>query len=193
MTNKLEQASASSGGDCEIINPPTNLRAAVSTMSAKDYVDPVARAEAALADLSSQFAGWMEAEWERLDQARQALREHGLSKELRAALFHAAHDIKGQAATFGYPLLAAPADSLCRLLEHTPDMMRIPAALVDQHVDAIRAIIRESKRLDIEVMAARVTRRLREVTEEFLVHENRDRPGYLEPVVAPGEMPRDPS
>src|SRR5262245_32268163 len=40
------------------------------------------------------------------------------------ALFHAAHDIKGEAATFGFPAVASAAQSLCRLIEHTLDIAR---------------------------------------------------------------------
>src|SRR5581483_11444478 len=100
-------------------------------------------------------------------------------------LFHAAHDIKGEAATFGFPAVAGAADSLCRLIEHSPDVNRIPTALIDQHVDAVRAIIREYARSDATEIAAVLTNRLREVTDEFLVHENRERPDYLEGIVGP--------
>ncbi len=86
----------------------------------------------------------MDDECDRLDAARREVKAKGFSKATHEALFHAAHDIKGEAATFGFPAVAAPADSLCRLIEHTPDMARIPLTLVDQHVDAVRAIIRES-------------------------------------------------
>jgi chemotaxis protein histidine kinase CheA len=115
----------------------------------------------------------------------------GFHKPTHEALFHSAHDIKGEAATFGYPWVAAIADSLCRLIEHTPDMMRIPLMLVDQHVDAVRAMVRESARPDIATIADTLNRRLREVNDEFLAHENRDRPDYLDgilaPPIAPGE------
>ncbi len=40
-----------------------------------------------------------------------------MALQQREALFRAAHDIKGQAATLGFPLAAAVADSLCRLIE----------------------------------------------------------------------------
>ena len=99
-------------------------------------------------------------------------------------MFHAAHDIKGEAATFGYPAVAGVADSLCRLVEHSPDIARIPLALIDQHVDAVRAIVREHGRADNEQMTAELTLRLREVTDEFLLHENRHRPDYLDGIIA---------
>lgn len=104
----------------------------------------------------------------------------GFNADNREALFHAAHDIKGEAATFGYPALAGAAESSFRLIEHTPDPNRVPLKLVDQHVDAVRAIFREYVRSDAEKLPARLTRRLRGVTDEFLAHQNRDRPEVLE-------------
>jgi hypothetical protein len=97
--------------------------------------------------------------------------------------------VKGDSATFGYPLVVPAADSLCRLLEHTPDLTKIPLAIVDQHVDAMRAIVREYARADIVQVAAALTNRLRQVTDEFLVAENRHRPDYLKSIASPPIMP----
>jgi chemotaxis protein histidine kinase CheA len=181
--------------DHEVITPPNKLRHAISTVrDAKAADDPVARAEQALAQLSSEFSGWMDMECERLDQARLQVKVKGFNKATHEALFHAAHDIKGEAATFGFPWVASLADSLSRLIEHTPDMNRIPFTLVDQHVDAVRAIIRESARPDIASLADALTRRLREVTDEFLAYENRERPDYLDGILVPSiAPPSDPS
>ena len=151
------------------------------------------RAEEALAKLSSEFSSWMDSECERLDAARRNIKSKGFTKATHEALFHAAHDIKGEAATFGYPFVASSADSLCRLIEHTPDMNRIPIALVDQHVDAVRAIIREKARPDIGQIADALTKRLREVTDDFLAQENKDRPDVLADILAPPIAPTEPS
>jgi chemotaxis protein histidine kinase CheA len=135
----------------------------------------------------------MDTECERLDAAREKVKSKGVTRKTLDALFLAAHDIKGQAATFGYPFVASCADSLCRLLEHTPDMKRIPIPLVDQHVDAIRAIIREKARPDIVQVADALTKRLREVADEFLAQENKDRPDVLAGIFAPSIVPTDQS
>ena len=76
-------------------------------------------------------------------------------------------------------------------MEHTPDLAKIPLAIVDQHVDAVRAIVREHPRADVAAIAAALTSKLRAVTDEFLVQENRHRPDVLKaiqsPTLAPGE------
>jgi HPt (histidine-containing phosphotransfer) domain-containing protein len=131
----------------------------------------------------------MESECTRLEAARQVVKREGFTEKTHEKLFHAAHDIKGEAQTFGYPAVAGVANSLCRLLEHTPEISRIPVGLVDQHVDAVRAITREYARPDLLEVAAQLTKRLREVTEEFLVKENSFRPDYLETILAPSLVP----
>ncbi|HTV36503.1 MAG TPA: Hpt domain-containing protein [Xanthobacteraceae bacterium] len=187
-SRKESTALVATYADHEVITPPHELRKAVSTAADGDD-DPVARAEAALAQLSSEFGTWMHAECERLEAARQDVARMGFTEKTHDALFRAAHDIKGEAATFGFPALAGVAESLCRLLEHTPEQARIPLALVDQHVDALRAIAREYSRPDLPDMANALTARLREVTDEFLKHENSFRPDYLESIFSPPLAP----
>ena len=146
-------------------------------------------AERALDCISDNFATWMDEECERLDKARRACLGDGFNKANKDALFFAAHDIKGQAATLGYPAVAAAAKSLCRLIEFTPAAARVPEKLVDQHVDAVRAIYREYSRSDARDLAAQLTKRLREVTDEYLLRENRDRPDVLEQIRSPSLVP----
>ena len=178
-------------GDHEVIVPENKLRKAISNkpLEPGEDDDPIARAEKALAGLSGEFASWMDAECERLDKARHLVSVAGVTSANKEALFHAAHDIKGEAATFGFPAMASAADSLCRLIEHTPDATRIPIKLVDQHVDAARAIYREYDRSDAVALANQLTKRLREVTDEFLIHENRERPDVLEQIMGPSIVP----
>ena len=190
MAPRKNTAVVATYGDHEVITPENKLRKAVSArapMHGED--DPVARAEQALAELSSEFGSWMDSECERLDRARREVIGAGFTAPNKQALFHAAHDIKGEAATFGFPAVAAAAESLCRLIELTPDPARIPLKLVDQHVDAVRAIYREYARSDAEDLAATLTRKLRDVTDDFLMRENRDRPDVLAQIKGPSLAP----
>jgi hypothetical protein len=190
---RADKPSVATYSDHEVISPPHRLRRALSNVEVSPADEPVARAEQALARLAGEFATWMAEEGERLDDARNAVKAAGFTAATREALFFAAHDIRGDAETLGYPGLTIPAESLCRLIEHTRDMSRIPLSLVDQHVDAVRAIIREGNRPDAEQTVAILTRRLRDVTDEFLAHENRDRLDELADILAPPVVPGEPS
>jgi chemotaxis protein histidine kinase CheA len=185
---KDDAPSVATYADHEVITPPHELRRAVAP--ATDPNDnPIARAEAALAELSSEFSTWMQSECERLETARLNVMRQGFTAKTQEALFRAAHDIKGEAATFGYPSVAGIAESLCRLIEHTPNSAKIPLSLVEQHVDAVRAIVREYFRADRADVARALTRRLRDVTDDFLKQENSFRPDYLESIFAPSLAP----
>ncbi|EJW13619.1 Hpt domain protein [Rhodovulum sp. PH10] len=173
--------------DHEVIVPRNVLRKAWAQGPAKAGAeDPVAAAEKALAALSGEFADWMASESERLDTARRAIAAQGFDAARRTELFHAAHDIKGQAATFGFPLAAEAAAGLCRLIERTPEGSRIPLVLVDQHVDAVRAIVREHDAPAADATARALVTRLREVSDAFL----RDIGAPLDDDDAPPTAPR---
>lgn len=188
---KDDRAAVSTFADHEVIVPPNKLKKAVQKIKPGEKIpfDPVERAEAALAELAADFSVWMNQECARLDAARHAVKASGVTAGNRDVLFRAAHDIKGQAATFGYPLVAPVADSLCRLIEHTPEVARLPLRLVDQHVDAVRAIVHKNTRGDVGKYASELAQKLRQVTDEFLLRENRDRPDTLETILGPSLVP----
>jgi chemotaxis protein histidine kinase CheA len=165
--------------DHEVITPDTRKLRRTLRNAAPDEPDPVEAAEQALSRLSVDFAIWMQEECTRLDVARRKVKNEQLSQETSQALFLAAHDIKGAGKTFGFPEVVRAADSLCRLIEHSPDLKKIPMSIIDQHVDAIRAIVREHARADIGAIAGVLTGKLRTVTDEFLIVENQDRPEIL--------------
>src|SRR5215475_13431069 len=86
-----------------VITQPNPLRKVLRRIDEKDLDDPVARAEQALAGLSGEFKDWMRIEADRLSTAHAEILRKGFSDEAAEELFRAAHDIKGDASTFGYP------------------------------------------------------------------------------------------
>jgi HPt (histidine-containing phosphotransfer) domain-containing protein len=177
--------------DHQVISQPNPLRKMVRYAEENEIDDPIARAEQALAGLAGEFKDWMQVECERLSAAYAAIQRDGLNGQNHEELFRAAHDIKGGAATFGYPTAAAAAESLCRIIEHAPDLAKVPGELVLHHVNAIQAIYREQSRIDALGMADELSKRLRGVADEFLIHANRDRPEHLEAVLAPSIVPEN--
>jgi HPt (histidine-containing phosphotransfer) domain-containing protein len=158
-------------------------------VAANDLDDPVARAEKALAGLSGEFKNWMTIEADRLSAAHGAILKNGFTSLTREELFRAAHDIKGDAATFGFPSAGAAAESLCRIIEHAPDLDHVPSDLIAHHINAIQAIVRQRSKLDTASMASELSRQLRGVADEYLTHANRDRPEHLEAILAPSIAP----
>jgi chemotaxis protein histidine kinase CheA len=177
--------------DHHVITQPNPLRKVLRRVGDSNLDDPVARAEKALAGLSGEFKNWMTVEADRLAAAHAAVVKHGFSKLAREELFRAAHDIKGDAATFGFPAAGATAESLCRIIEHAPNLNEVPSDLIVHHINAIQAIVRERTKLDTVSTASELSRQLRGFADEFLAYANRDRPEHLEAILAPSIVPAD--
>ena len=121
------------------LNPRTASRLAIDD-------DAIARAEAALRSLSSQFGEWLNEELAKLEASRRAVPAgHCLRADL-APLYTHAHDLKGLGSTYAFPLISRIAASLCRLLDAIHDVPPSTLLLVDAHIDAIQAIVREERR-----------------------------------------------
>jgi HPt (histidine-containing phosphotransfer) domain-containing protein len=177
--------------DHQMIMQPNPLRKVLRRVPEEDLDDPVARAEKALAGLSGEFKNWMAVEADRLATAYAAVVRDGFNQDNSEELFRAAHDIKGDAATFGFPAAAAAAESLCRIIEHAPDLGAVPPQLFTHHINAIQAIVSERTKLDTVSTASELSRKLRGVADEYLMHVNRERPEHLEAILAPSIVPAD--
>ena len=177
--------------DHHVITQPNSLRGALLRVPESDLDDPVARAEKALAGLSGEFKNWMAIEADRLSAAHALVLKNGFTHENCEELFRAAHDIKGDAATFGYPSAGAAADSLCRIIEHAPELAEVPSNLIAHHINAIQAIVRERTKLDTAATASVLSKQLRCIADVFLTHANRDRPEHLEAILAPSIAPAE--
>jgi uncharacterized membrane protein len=141
-----------STGQSEVIQVPNMLRLRMGNRFGGLNAGAVAKAEAALKSLSSQFSQWLKDELAKLEAARAAVHLHGLTKETADKLYTHAHDLKGLGGTYEYPIITRMAGSLCKLLD-TPEMrIGAPLKLVDAHIDAIRASVRDDIRDDANPM-----------------------------------------
>ena len=107
-------------------------------------IDPaaLAKAEAALKGLSSNFDQWMQDELVKLDAARERIRAEGYNADTAETLYFRAHDLKGLGSTYGYPMVTKIAASLCRLTDDPVSRLKAPLFLLDAHIDAIKAAVR---------------------------------------------------
>lgn len=113
-------------------------------------IDPsaIAKAEAALKSLSGNFSQWLQDEVVKLESARARIKADGLTPETMESLYLRAHDLKGLGATYEFPLITRIAASLCRLIDDKTKRLDAPMALVDGHIDAIKAAVRDGIKTD---------------------------------------------
>ncbi|MBW8708006.1 MAG: Hpt domain-containing protein [Alphaproteobacteria bacterium] len=123
----------------ELFMPPNMLKAKVGGGLGGIDLAAMKRAESAMETLKSEFGDWIAEDVAALIAAR-ARYAKTPDAGARDALLRAAHDIKGQAPTFNYPLIARVAASLSRMIGEIPPGGAIPLSLVDAHVTAIQVI-----------------------------------------------------
>jgi len=127
----------------ELFMPPNMLKAKAGSGPGGLDMAAVKRAEQAMETLKGEFADWLADDVGVLVAARTRYGEKP-DAATRAALLRAAHDIKGQAATFNYPLIARVAGSLSRMIGDLPETTALPLSLIDAHVNAILVIHKQA-------------------------------------------------
>ena len=132
-------------------------------------IDPaaIAKAEAALKSLASNFSQWLNDEIVKLEAARQTVKAQGVTAETMENLYLRAHDLKGLGTTYGYQLITRIAGSLCRMIDDKEKRATTPLELVDAYIDAIKAAVRDDIKTDEHpvgrVLVEELERRVKEM------------------------------
>ncbi|PZN98741.1 MAG: Hpt domain-containing protein [Alphaproteobacteria bacterium] len=126
-----------------MFTPPNTLRMKVGGGFGGIDAGAIAKAEEALKAMSAQFGQWLQDEITKLDAAQMAIRTQGLTQETAEGLYFRAHDLKGLGSTYQYPIVTRMAGSLCKLLDDPARRTEAPIVLLDAHIDAIKAVVRD--------------------------------------------------
>lgn len=149
----------------QVIQVPNTLRLKVGGRFGAIDPSAIAKAEAALKSLSGNFSQWLNDEVTKLEAARQRVKSEGMTSETMECLYLRAHDLKGLGTTYEFPLITRIGASLCRLIDDKDKRMQAPMALIDAHIDAIKAAVRDEIKTEehpvgkalIQALEARVT------------------------------------
>lgn len=159
--------------DHAIIEPVRDLAVRASRPGTQKDVDKaLAAAEAQLANLRTEFPVWMAAEVMELDKAWKAYQ----AGEANAVtmLFRRVHDIRGQAGTFGFPLAGRAADILCKLMDAVGE---VPASIIEAHLYAIRAIVRDNVNTDNHPVGVPMIKALEKLSQKLVQDRLKGEPG----------------
>jgi chemotaxis protein histidine kinase CheA len=173
VKSPIQKAEETRFSDHTVIVPPHRLSSVITHTAEQGHfaMDVIARAEAALAEIKHEFRAWMVSECEALETARNVLRSDDQSAPALQKVFSAAHEIKGHAAVLGFPLAGRIAGVLCRLLTYAPKPQLVPLDVIDKHVDAIRAVVREQIHTANDKTGIETFERLAVFVENFLAQE----------------------
>lgn len=124
----------------EIFMPPNILKAKMGGGIGGLDMAAIKRAEAAMASLKDEFGDWINSDVSKLADMRDGFAANP-GPDTVGDLYRASHDLRGQALTFEFPLVARIATILCKLIDGVGD--KAPLNLIDAHVNAIRVIVKQ--------------------------------------------------
>lgn len=138
---------AESDDEMEIITPPNTLRSKVRK-GGPGAVDPAVleRAEKVIASMADSYLEWVQEDLGRLQGAYDRLfaaKDTAGRQQALSEVFQVAHDMKGQGGSFGYDLITAIGNELCRMIERVDEPGPAVIEAVKVHVDSIRLVIQE--------------------------------------------------
>ena len=161
---QVKPVEMSQGAPFELIELPNTLKIKVGSGG----FDPVAlnRAEVAVEELAEGYEARLIAEVAAFDEAFRAMRRNSAWDMGR--LFAFAHGLRGEAGTYGYPLVSAIGNTLARFLDGRAALAEADVEIVESHVNALRAVAGRKVKGDggeigaqlVEGLAAMVTRAL---------------------------------
>ena len=152
----------------ELIQVPNTLKLKVGGRFGG--IDPaaIAKAEAALKGLSSNFAEWLQDEITKLDAARARIKVEGWTTDTAESLYLRAHDLKGLGSTYEFPLITRIAGSLCKMIDDPATRLTAPMHILDGHIDAIRACVRDGIKDDKNPIGKMLAEELEGRVKQFL-------------------------
>ena len=131
----------------KIIRPANRLhiKARISDLSVSQMM---ANAHRVMALIAQNYSQWLCADLGGLSRSFENLSAEPGNGDHRNDLFRISHDIRGQAASFDYDLASDIATSLCGFLERHEKIEEVQLKVVEAHISAIRAYLRQSLKGD---------------------------------------------
>ncbi len=129
-------------GGIRVERPPNRLADKVPRTGGKTLQQAVADADRAIERLSKDYGKHLAEDMAALEKYMGAVKESATAANLKT-LFRLVHNMRGQAATFGFPLITEVGRSLCLYLLETEHEREVNVDLIEQHVNALRVIYRE--------------------------------------------------
>ena len=102
-------------------------------------------AEMSIKDMQGDYLVWVKDDIEKLQGAyNKAAKDSGNRAAAQEEVYGFTHDIKGQGGSFGYPLMTAIGDQLCKFMEGIDATLNdAQLEVVKVHIDTMQLVIME--------------------------------------------------
>jgi hypothetical protein len=161
----MEAVFMSDDNEIRVFTPANLLRAKVGNKPGPDLDQIVAKAEAALTELQAEYEIWIREDLKSLRNAAASLRLSFDPKTLDRIMV-LSHEIKGQGATYGYPLLTTVGDLLYRFIAQDKNVAAKHLDLIDAHVNLMALVLNEKINDESGIQAQSILAGLQEATRK---------------------------
>ncbi len=152
----------------EFIENPNPLRKKVKVEHGVDPKGMIDRANKKVAELSGEFEDIFAESILALGTTMKTLRSGAEDEDATlAALRRLLHDLRGQAGTFGYPLVSQVGDSACKFIDLSEDFGVTEIEVIGMHIDALKAISQAKIKGDGGPVGAELMTGLRKVITKY--------------------------
>lgn len=129
----------------EYIYPPNTLKNKVTVDAGTVDLVAIEMAEASIMDMKDDYLVWVKDDIEKLQGAYdKAVKDKEGRAGAQEEIYAFTHDIKGQGGSFGYPLMTAVGNVLCKFMEGVDGTLSdAQMEVVKVHIDTMRLIIME--------------------------------------------------
>ncbi|OUS12678.1 hypothetical protein A9Q97_05760 [Rhodospirillales bacterium 47_12_T64] len=122
--------------------PTNNLKPKVPSRGGPELKDIVASAKVALSNMEGDYENWVTEDVRKISEfLANAKKSDDGQEEFIEQIHFIGHNIRGQAATFNFPLLTSAAKSLCHFIQEDEVVASKRLDLVEAHVNVMRIII----------------------------------------------------
>ena len=148
-----------------VLRLPNVLRKKADKPGGLTPQEAIGRAQAALAAFCDAYREWAEADVQRLKAASTGLHSDPEERERHIReMYRIAHEMRGQAATFGFPLMSEISNSLCHFIETITRATPRDLQILNLHVNALRAVLAENAEQTGDRLARDLVASLRELS-----------------------------
>ncbi len=159
--------------ETSIIRPPRHISRKVPKSGGPTPEQAIMQALNAAGDLSDDYQGWavddLEALWQKF-QKISSNRE--FEKNEIIEMFDIAHEIRGQGGSFGFGLITAVADSLCKFIEGRKQLTSDELDVIRVHIMAMKAVFRQGLKGDQPELADQLAELLQALRNKIALRAN---------------------
>jgi hypothetical protein len=123
------------------ITPPSFILKAKAPPTTRLLSEAIEAAEAAVAELATDYPQRAGEKVSELDRAFEAMPASGEARESIAALFAIAHEIRGEGGTYGFPLATAITANLCAVLEGKDQADETLHEAIQVHINSLKLVL----------------------------------------------------